>query len=84
MKQDTSLAAYNQLEKVRNKQLSILQAIAVLHSACDYQIAAALKWPINRVTGRRNELVKLNMVCQDCKKLNLETKRTVIHWKLNY
>lgn len=84
MKQDTTLAAYHQLEKVRNKQLSILQAIAVLHSACDYQIAAALKWPVNCVTGRRNELVSLGMVSPDCRKYNPATKRTVIHWKLTY
>jgi len=72
------------LDNVSDKQLSILQAIAVLHEACDRQIADALKGPINRVTGRRNELCDLGMITPAQKNIDPVTNRRVIFWKLNY
>lgn len=84
MIQDTSRDAYHLLEKVSDKQLSILHAIAVLHSANDRMIAEALKWSINRVTGRRNELVGMGLLTPARKQIDPVTKRRVIFWQLNY
>jgi hypothetical protein len=59
---DTSRDAYKALfEQLPAKRGAVLRAVleAPETSLCDAQIAARLGWPINCVTGRRNELEQM-------------------------
>lgn len=82
MYRETSRSAYHSLEKIGNKQRAVLRVIA-LHQPCnDRMISEYLQWPINRVTGRRNELVELDMIEESGRKIDQETKRPTIYWKV--
>ena len=57
--QQTSLQAFEDIkDTLGRRQLQVYRTIIVLGSATDYKIANWLHWPINWVTGRRNELEK--------------------------
>ncbi len=68
-----SLMAYDTVDlSVRQRQ--VLAAIVALHSEgkrpCDQDIADRLGWPINRVTGRRGELLDAGKIVQAGRKFN--------------
>lgn len=62
---DTSRRAYETVKpRLGAKQAQVLEVIrrAGDHGVTDEEISKALGWGINRVTPRRNELVKLGLV----------------------
>lgn len=52
----TSKEAYQKLKKLGDKQQQVLDALGDLGIASNQDIAEALGWSINRVTGRMKEL----------------------------
>ena len=58
----TSRAAYASLDNINNKQSEVLAKIEEIQPCSNKQIARALKWEINRVTGRVNELAKKGII----------------------
>jgi hypothetical protein len=61
----TSLLAYRTLTKLGDKQEQVFEAIKEMGKASNEQIADYLGWPINRVTGRTNELANFDLVKVD-------------------
>jgi hypothetical protein len=82
MYQETSYEAYKTLEKLNEKQLSVLEAIRKLGTCNDKEIAKLLWWPINRITPRRGELAEMGKIVEAERKKDPETNRTVIYWKV--
>ena len=58
----TSLDAYSTINDLGKKQQIVYETIEELGGATNEQISRHLGWQINRVTGRVNELYKLNML----------------------
>lgn len=58
----TSRLAYESLNDLGNKQTEVLIKIEEMQPCSNKQIAKALGWEINRVTGRVNELAKLGYI----------------------
>ena len=61
----TSLFAYDSLKNINNKQAEVLSKIEELQPCSNKDIAKSLKWEINRVTGRVNELAKKGLIKSD-------------------
>lgn len=85
---ETSRPAYEDAKlSIAECQDKVLQAIKTLcrklpDKRCnDRDIAAELRWDINRITPRRGELVTMGKVIEVGKFFNEETKRTVTYWK---
>ena len=78
-----SLAAFA-LVNVNRRQRDMLAAITELHAGgrapSDQDIALWLRWPINRVTPRRGELVAAGLVVPAGNKRG-ETGRKVCRWR---
>ncbi len=84
--QETSLDAYRKLEpKLQQKEQPVYNFIWAATQCgmdvTDTEIANALRWKINCVTGRRNSLVKKGLVVQSRKRFNPETKCINIAWR---
>lgn len=79
--QQTSLEAYWNLDNVSGKRKVVFEAIKELGEACNLDIAYKLHWPINRITPRTNELVKLGLVVEAKKDITPLTGKRVIFWK---
>jgi hypothetical protein len=63
MIQDTSIAAWHNLQsKLGYAQKQVLAAIRQYPNSTNNELADILDWPINRVTGRVNELRKTKPV----------------------
>ena len=58
----TSRLAYDSLQELGNKQAEVLEKIEELQPCSNKDIARSLKWEINRVTGRVNELAKKGLI----------------------
>lgn len=58
----TSLLAYNSVQELGNKQAEVLYKIEELQPCSNKDIARSLRWEINRVTGRVNELAKKGLI----------------------
>lgn len=58
----TSLFAYRTIANLGEKQSKVLEKIEELQPCSNKQIARALGWEINRVTGRVNELAKIGLI----------------------
>lgn len=58
----TSLFAYKTLVNLGDKQSKVLEKIEEMQPCSNKQIARALGWEINRVTGRVNELAKKGLI----------------------
>lgn len=56
--------AYYSLENLSASRRAVYDVIERLGPITDAQIAKALGWGINRVTGRRNELVSIGRVVE--------------------
>ena len=74
--------SFKSLEDISEKQRKVYKAIKRLKTASDARIAKFLNWPINCVTGRRNELVTAGLVEFAAKKYNPETNRSVCTWRV--
>lgn len=61
----TSLMAYEELKvNLARRQAEVLKAIRALKQATDKDLVAYLQWPINCVTPRRLELVRMGKVME--------------------
>ena len=58
----TSWLAYDSVQELSNKQAEVLEKIEELQPCSNKEIAKALNWEINRVTGRVNELAKKGLI----------------------
>ena len=84
--QSTSLEAYRNLGRLGEKQHAvhqmILSANRLGYDMTDKELSRALKWEINTVTPRRNELVKMGLVVRSQIRECSVTGRRVIAWKV--
>lgn len=78
----TSLEAYETIENLAEKRRKVFDAIQTLGEACNLDIAYYLKWSINRITPRTNELVKTGLVIESKRDITPRTGRKVIYWKI--
>ena len=61
--QDTSLFAYSVATQNRGKkQKEVLDALRFFPDATNAEIAERLGWPVNRVTPRTGELIKMGLI----------------------
>ena len=58
----TSVLAYGSIKELGQKQTEVLSKIEEIQPCSNKQIAESLKWEINRVTGRVNELAKKGFI----------------------
>lgn len=79
MVRSTSLEVYRGVKLNRNQKL-VYEAIEDLFPCSDKDISKYLGWPINSVTGRRNELVKKEKIVEAYVAKDL-TGRKVTFWK---
>lgn len=63
-------------------RLAVLEYLSRNPDSCDRDISAGIDMAINVVTARRNELLKLGLIEESCRKLSRYTKRQVIAWKV--
>ena len=79
----TSIMSYLQLkdEQVLGKrQLAVYKYLGFHPNSSDREISQGCQLPINCVTGRRNELVRMGFVKQESIKFDAETNRFVSAW----
>src|ERR1017187_6161813 len=63
MIQETSLWAYSvATQNLGAKQMEVLDALRFFPDAMNAEIARAMNWPVNRVTPRTGELIKIGLV----------------------
>lgn len=81
--QTTSLTAY--INKIKpslgERQKAVYMEILKGNSLTNSEIAASLNAPINTITPRTNELVKMGRVEMDTKRTCRVTGRTAIAWR---
>ena len=76
----TSLNAYSiAKEKLGQHQHAVLNAIRLLGEATDKEISRTLNWPINCITPRRLELLRLGLV-EECG-IKYQENRPSTMWK---
>jgi hypothetical protein len=84
MIQQTSLYSYAMLvsepQELSRRQTAVYEAIKILGTTTDKRISQFLHWPINTVTPRRGELVKLGVVQKCGATMNEATNRPEIIW----
>lgn len=84
MMQQTSLYAYAQIIsaslELATKQKMVYEAIRINGPTTDKVISAFLNWPINTVTPRRGELVKLGVIDKCGCIMNEQTHRPELLW----
>lgn len=81
MPRQTSRDAFRSLPDINGKQREVFVAIKEMGSACNIDIADHLGLPINRVTPRTNELVKMGKVKEGFRAICPKTNRKAIYWK---
>lgn len=80
---NTAVETYHDIiDTLPDKRMVVYKALLEIQPACNLDIAYQLKMPINRITPRMNELVKLDIVCEDHRGLCARTNRRVIYWKV--
>ncbi len=81
---DTTLESFKKLKKegkLYPRQRDILRLLG-FGTWTDRELSKELKLPINSITPRRNELVKLNLIEKKSKIHDNVTNRTVTLWGL--
>src|SRR3989344_2535742 len=81
MKQQTSINAYYTINDIGARQKAVYEVIKCKVLACNIDIAEELNLPINSITPRTNELVRMGLV-EEGKKSIGPTGRVVIFWKI--
>jgi hypothetical protein len=79
----TSLDAYNEVKpSLGERQRQVYDAIKYLGCPTNLEISVFTKKPINQITPRTNELVKMGyvMVCE--KRECSVSKKTVLSWRI--
>jgi predicted transcriptional regulator len=85
MIQDTSLFAYSvATQNLGAKQKEVLDALRFFPDATNAEIAAHLKWPINRITPRMGELRKMGLVLDAGKRTCKVTGSTAHAWRAKH
>jgi hypothetical protein len=81
---ETRDAAYHQLQpRIGNTQALVLRVLSQSAFALtNNEIAADLKWSINKVTGRVYELRELNLVVADGKRICSISGESCMTWKV--
>ena len=84
--QDTSLSAYVAIQpRLPKKQKEVYRLLREASQQgmdmTNYELARALHWQINCVTGRVNELVKMGLVQKAGRRWNKETQAWNIAWR---
>lgn len=85
MVNEKSVDSYHQLLEsgtISKRQAQVYEAIMTLEKCTNRQIAKALSWDINRVTGRVTELREKHVVIYAGDYKDPETNRTVNLWKV--
>jgi predicted ArsR family transcriptional regulator len=78
--QDTSVEAYHDLDDLGERQAQVFGVIRDSGPISNLQIGEELGLPVNQITGRTNELVKLGRVREAHKDVSPITGRRVIFW----
>lgn len=83
MIQETQRTAYKQITNKQQKQSDVLKAIIELRGATLFELSGHLGWPVNRITGRLNELVSKGLVKDSGKRrINPASNKSGIVWEL--
>jgi|TARA_R110000823_G_scaffold42583_6_gene111458 DNA-binding MarR family transcriptional regulator len=85
MVNEKSVDSYHELLEsgtISKRQAQVYEAIMTLEKCTNRQIAKALSWDINRVTGRVTELREKHVVEYAGDYKDSETNRTVNLWKI--
>jgi DNA-binding MarR family transcriptional regulator len=80
---DTQIAAWkNMQEHLGYAQKQVLIAVEQYPNSTNNELAGILDWQINRITGRINELRKLNLVVDGGKRKDRITGNTAHVWHM--
>lgn len=81
----TQLEAYKHINnKKSGKCALVLSTVKHMGGATFFELNSALKWPINCITGRVNELCKVGLVSDSGEtRVNPKTNRRAIVWVAN-
>jgi len=84
MVQDTSRNAYHEYKrtKLKKSQSVVLDVIRYLGNPTNSEISKFIGLPINVITPRTNELVKLGKVVEGGKRSCKVTHKTVLTWRV--
>lgn len=81
---NTAIQSYHEIiDSLPDRRKRVYEALLELKTACNLDVAEFLDLPINRITPRMNELVKLGVVTEDHRGLCGRTGKRVIYWKVN-
>lgn len=84
MIQDTSLEAFFKFKDAQTRRDQVLQTLRLLPDATNAELADKLRWAINRITPRVNELRKLGLVLDNGRRVCRITAGTAHAWKAKY
>ena len=73
---------YSILDKLSGKRRVVFQGLIDIGPASNLDVSKYLEVPINQVTPRMNELVKLEIVVESHRAVHPETGKRVIYWKV--
>lgn len=82
MIRETSKEALASIKDLGHRRTQVYSIIQQLGQACNLDIAQELHMPINSITPRTNELVKMGYVEKSHIAPNRFTGKKVIYWKL--
>lgn len=78
---DTQRTAFAELNNKQQKQALVLKAIKSYNGLTFFELVKILEWPINRVTPRVNELVKIGLVKDSgSTRVNPESMKSGVVW----
>jgi DNA-binding MarR family transcriptional regulator len=81
MIQETQREAYKELKDVESKRNLVLKAIYQYDGLTLFELVKILGWPVNRITGRVNELVAKELVKDSGRRrINPDSKKSGIVW----
>jgi hypothetical protein len=85
MIQDTSLFTYSvATQNLGAKKKQVLDALRFFPDATNAEIAAYLKWPVNRITPRVLELRKMGLILDAGRRICKVTGSTAHAWKAKH
>ena len=83
LSQQTSLEAFKEIKKdLGQKQQEVYDGFLGNGSCTNLEVSKLMGIPINCVTPRTNELVKLGRIIKDCKRSCSVSGRLSISWKV--
>ena len=70
-------------ESLARRERAVLRCLLEHGPATDRELCGRLGWPINSVTGRRNDLAKKGLIVAVAKVYDRVTCRHVVRWSIN-